>query len=253
MHRQGLSPSRSPREVDLGRFDALLFDLDGVITRTATIHAAAWKRLFDDFLARRSGDAFDIDTDYRRHIDGRPRYDAVQSFLESRAITLPWGTRDDPPGDGTVCALGNAKNRVLLEELHRHEVGVFDDTLAVIDAVRRRGARTAVVSASENCIDVLRRAGLLERFDVTVTGLDAARLGLRGKPAPDTFLRAAELLGVAPRDAVVFEDALAGVQAGRAGGFGLVVGVDRGDAGEALLRNGADIACADLRRLLPDG
>jgi alpha,alpha-trehalase len=232
-------------------YSALLFDLDGVITRTATLHAAAWKRLFDEFLEPRGGAPFAIATDYPRHVDGRPRYDAVTSVLGSRGIVLPPGSPSDPPGEDTVCALGNAKNRLFTEELHRHGVEVFDDTVALIRAARRRGRRTAVVSASENCADILRQASLLGLFDAMVTGRDFARLDLRGKPAPDTFLRAADLLGVAPRDAVVFEDALSGVRAGRAGGFALVVGVDRGGAAEALLRSGADIACSDLRRLWP--
>ena len=245
------SPRTSPHSADVSRYSALLFDLDGVITRTATIHAAAWKRLFDEFLVPRGRAPFDIDADYPRHVDGRPRYDAVASVLESRGILLPWGSPADPPGEDTVCALGNAKNRLFTEELHRHGVEVFDDTVALIRAARRHGRRTAVVSASENCTDILREAGLLELFDATVTGLDVARQGLRGKPAPDTFLRAADLLGAPPADAVVFEDALSGVRAGRAGGFALVVGVDRGGAGEALLLRGADIACSDLRRLWP--
>jgi alpha,alpha-trehalase len=258
-----VSSLRSPLErragaVDVTAFKALLFDLDGVITRTAAVHAAAWKRLFDAFLERRAQalhlpfEPFDIATDYVHSVDGRRRYDGVQSFLESRGIDLPRGDPADPPGDDTVCALGNAKDQLFAEELQRHDVEVFEDTVALIDVARDRGVRTAVVSASEHCTDILERARLLDRFDVRVTGLEAAQLGLRGKPAPDTFLRAAALLGVAPVDAVVFEDALSGVQAGRAGGFGLVVGVDRGDAGADLIRNGADIACADLRRLYRD-
>jgi alpha,alpha-trehalase len=245
------SPPPSARDADVTGYSALLFDLDGVITRTATVHAAAWKRLFDDFLVPRGGAPFDIATDYPRYVDGRPRYDAVASVLESRGIELEPGSPGDPPGEDTLCALGNAKNRLFKDELERHGVELFDDTVALIRAARRHGRRTAVVSASENCADILRQAGLLALFDAMVTGRDAARLGLRGKPAPDTFLHAAELLGVAPGDAVVFEDALSGVRAGRAGGFALVVGVDRGGAGEALLRSGADIVCSDLRRLWP--
>ena len=246
-----IAPRPSPLDADVTRYRALLFDLDGVITRTATVHAAAWKRLFDEFLVPRGRAPFDIATDYPRHVDGRPRYDAVKSVLQSRGLVLEPGTPADPPGEDTVCALGNAKNRLFTKELDRHGVEVFDDTEALIRAARRHGRRTAVVSASENCTAILRQAGLLDLFDATVTGVDAARLGLRGKPAPDTFLLAADLVGVAPRDAVVFEDALAGVRAGQSGGFGLVVGVDRGGAGAALLRNGADVACSDLRRLWP--
>jgi trehalose 6-phosphate phosphatase len=249
--RTAPSPRPSPRDAGVTGYRALLFDLDGVITRTATVHAAAWKRLFDEFLVPRGSAPFDIATDYPRYVDGRPRYDAVASVLESRGIVLPWGSPSDSPAEDTACALGNAKNRLFTEELHRHGVEVFDDTVALIRAARRHGRRTAVVSASENCDDILRQADLLELFDATVTGRDLARLGLRGKPAPDTFLLAADLLRVPPPDAVVFEDALSGVRAGRAAGFGLVVGVDRGGAREALLRNGADIVCSDLRRLWP--
>jgi alpha,alpha-trehalase len=254
MHQLSTHPPRRDPTTGVRDFKALLFDLDGVVTRTATIHAAAWKRLFDTFLQHRARELhipfepFDT-ADYLRSVDGRRRYDGVSCFLQSRGIALPWGTPADAPGEDTVCALGNAKNRLFADELRRHDVEVFDDTVALIRAARRRGAKTAIVSSSENCLDILEHAGLLELFDATVTGVDAARLGLRGKPAPDTFLHAAQLLGVAAHEAVVFEDAVSGVQAGRAGGFGLVVGVDRGGAAAALLGNGADIACGDLRRL----
>jgi beta-phosphoglucomutase family hydrolase len=241
----------------LSHFKALLFDLDGVVTRTATIHAAAWKQLFDVFLERRARDRgssfepFEIATDYVRHVDGRRRYDGVAGFLHARGIQLPWGAPSDPPGVDTICALGNAKNRHFEEQLGRHPVEVFDDAVALIRRARARGTATAIVSASESCRAILGRAGLLDLFDAAVTGIEAAELGLAGKPAPDTFLKAAELLGVAPRQAVVFEDAIAGVQAGRAGGFGLVVGVDRGGAGAALLlAAGAHVVCADLTQLL---
>jgi alpha,alpha-trehalase len=243
---------------DLWHFEALLFDLDGVVTDTATIHAAAWKQLFDDFLERHARDQgggfepFAIETDYLRHVDGRRRYDGVAAFLRSRGIELPWGAPSDPPGTDTICALGNAKNRRFEEQLRRHAVEVFEDTVAVIRDGRARGVKTAIVSASENCRAILERAGLLGCFDAAVTGVEAAELGLRGKPAPDTFLRAAELLHIRPERAVVFEDAIAGVQAGRAGGFGLVVGVDRGGAAAALVDAGADVACADLRQLTPN-
>jgi alpha,alpha-trehalase len=241
----------------LSDFDALLFDLDGVVTRTATLHAAAWKRLFDEFLegrAREQGHPFEpfaIETDYVQYVDGRRRYDGVTAFLRSRGIELPWGTPADPPGTATVCALGNAKNRHFAAELARRPADVFDDAVELIHAARARGTRIAIVSASENCRAILRGAGLLELFDAAVTGVEAARRGLRGKPAPDTFLEAAGELGVTPERAVVFEDAIAGVEAGRAGGFGLVVGVDRGGAGPGLLAAGADLACDDLRQLLP--
>ena len=234
----------------------MLFDLDGVITRTATLHAAAWKRLFDEFLADRatreggSFEPFDIDRDYRVHVDGRPRYDGVATFLASRGIHLAQGTPDDPPDRLTCCGLGNRKNGYLAEELATSGVEVFADTVQLIDALRAAGKRLAVVSASENCTAMLDRAGLLDRFDVRVTGVEARRWGLAGKPAPDTYLKAAELLGVAPSHAVVFEDAISGVQAGRSGGFGLVVGVDRIGKPEALAGSGADMVLDDLTELL---
>ena len=236
--------------------DALLFDLDGVITRTATVHAAAWKHLFDDFLRRRAameGGAFEpfaLPDDYLRYVDGRRRYDGVDTFLRSRGVELPWGDPADPPGDATVCALGNAKNRHFAEQLERQGVEVFDDAVALMRAAQARGTKLAVVSASENCRDILARAGLDDVFDAYVTGVEAAELGLAGKPAPDTFLKAAELLAVPPARAAVFEDAIAGVRAARDGGFGLVVGVDRGGAGADLEANGADVVCSDLSALL---
>jgi beta-phosphoglucomutase family hydrolase len=241
----------------LSRSTALLFDLDGVITRTATVHAAAWKRLFDDFLERWAAEhgepfaPFDIATDYVLHVDGRRRYDGVDALLRSRGIALPWGSPQDAPRFRSVCGLGNAKNAYFTSELAHQGVQVFDDTVALIRAARERGRSIAVVSASENCRAVLRRAALLDLFDAEVTGVEAARLELPGKPAPDTFLHAAGLLGAAPGDAAVFEDAIAGVQAGRAGGFGLVVGVDRGDARSGLAAAGADVVCTDLTQLIP--
>ena len=237
-------------------YEAMLFDLDGVITRTATLHAAAWKRLFDEFLAgwaTREGvtfEPFDIDRDYRAHVDGRPRYDGVAAFLGSRGILLAPGTPDDPPDRLTCCGLGNRKNAYLAEELATSGVEVFADTVQLLDALRAAGKLLAVVSASENCTAMLDRAGLLDRFDVRVTGVEARRWGLAGKPAPDTYLKAAELLGVAPSHAIVFEDAISGVQAGRSGGFGLVVGVDRRGKPEALAGSGADMVLDDLTELL---
>ncbi len=242
--------------VDVARYGALLFDLDGVITRTATVHAAAWKRLFDDFLerwARTHGEPFapfEIDPDYIRHVDGRRRYDGVDGFLRSRGIELAWGDPSDGPDVETVCGLGNAKNGYFAEQMRRQGVEVFDDAVALARGARAAGARLAVVSASENCRAILERAGLLELFEIQVTGVEAAQLKLPGKPAPDTFLHAAQILGVPAAEAVVLEDAISGVQAGRAGAFGLVVGVDRGGAHDELAANGADVVCSDLRRLL---
>jgi trehalose 6-phosphate phosphatase len=246
----------TPASVDLTRFGALLFDLDGVITRTATVHAAAWKRMFDDFLARwaREHDEpfrpFEVDPEYIRYIDGRRRYDGVDGFLRSRGIELEWGDPSDGPDVETVCGLGNAKNGYFAEQMELLGVDVFDDAVALARGALDAGVRIAVVSASENCRAILARAGLEDLFPTQVTGLEAAQLKLRGKPAPDTFLHAAELLGVPPAEAVVLEDAISGVQAGRAGGFGLVVGVDRGEAGDQLAANGADVVSSDLTELL---
>jgi beta-phosphoglucomutase family hydrolase len=243
----------------LTRFRALLFDLDGVITRTAAVHAAAWKVLFDEFLrswASARGGAFvpfTIEEDYVRHVDGRRRYDGVDTFLRSRGIELPWGTPSDGDDVMTVCGLGNRKDRYFLTTLDREGVEVFEDAVALLDAAGAEGVPMAVVSASENADEVLRRVGLLERFAVRVTGREATAWSLAGKPAPDTFLKAAELLGARAGDAVVLEDAISGVMAGRAGGFGLVVGVDRGGAAEALATNGADVVVSDLRDLLEIG
>ena len=241
---------------DLWRYRALLFDLDGVITRTATVHAAAWKTLFDDFLAGWAAAhdepfvPFDVRRDYVRYVDGRRRYDGVDAFLRSRAIELPWGEPKDEPTEVTVCGLGNAKNLHFEAALADHGVEVFDDTVALIRAARRRAVRLGVVSASENCRAILERAGLLDCFDAAVTGIEAAELGLPGKPAPDTFLHAARLLETPAAEGVVFEDAIAGIEAARAGRFGLVVGVDRGGAGHALGAAGADVVCDDLRCLI---
>lgn len=235
-------------------FDALLFDLDGVITRTAALHAEAWKALFDEFLERRAeprGEPFrPFDrADYLAYVDGKRRYDGVASFLESRGIALPRGEPTDGPDQPTVCGLGNRKDSYFLRLLEERGVEVFDDAVVLLDAAAQAGTPVAVVSASENCDAILARVGLLERFGARVTGREAAAWGLRGKPAPDTFLKAAELLKVAPARAVVLEDAISGVLAGKAGGFGLVVGVDRGQAGEALVANGADVVVRDLGQL----
>jgi alpha,alpha-trehalase len=243
-------------EADLSRFPALMFDLDAVITSTATIHSAAWKRLFDEFgeqWAREHGETwrpFEIATEYMEYVDGRRRYDGVDGFLRSRGIELPWGDPSDSEDERTVAGLGNRKNRYFSEELQHRKAEVFDDTVRLIHAEKERGAKVAVVSASENCRSILESVGLLDLFDVAMTGIEASQLKLPGKPEPDTFVKAAELLGHTPPESVVFEDAISGVQAGRKGGFGLVVGVDRGEAAEGLAANGADIVCSDLSALI---
>lgn len=241
----------------VGKLAAIIFDTDGVVTRTATVHAAAWKDLFDSYLRNRAattGTGFVefTDDDYLRYVDGKARADGVASFLGSRGIDLPRGTPEDPPGAETVWGLGNSKNDAFTAVVRDRGVEPYDSTLALVRALRRYGLRTAVVSASENCAAVLAAAGATGLFDVRVDGLDAAALGLPGKPDPALFLEASRRLGVEPAAAAVVEDALAGVEAGHRGGFGLVVGVDRGDQAEALSRHGADVVVADLAQFKVD-
>ncbi|HEY5316564.1 MAG TPA: beta-phosphoglucomutase family hydrolase [Solirubrobacteraceae bacterium] len=234
---------------------ACLFDLDGVLTQTAKVHAAAWKQMFDEFLrerAQRTGEpfrAFDTVEDYDAYVDGKPRYDGVRSFLESRGIELPQGTPDDPPGAQTVDGLGNRKNELVLKLIQEQGVEAYEGSVRYVRAIRDAGYPRAVVSSSANCRAVLRAAGIEDLFDAVVDGVVAEREGLRGKPAPDSFLAGARELGVEPSAGAVFEDALAGVQAGRAGDFGFVVGVDRVGQREALLAHGADIVVEDLAEL----
>jgi beta-phosphoglucomutase family hydrolase len=244
-----IEPGRPALSLD--RLDAVVFDTDGVLTDTASVHAAAWKRLFDEYLklraARRSEPfrAF-TEADYLRSVDGRSRYDGVVGFLASRAIMLPWGDPTDPPGRETVCGLGNAKDRFFLAHLRDHGAQAFPTSVAFVRRLRADGLRTAVVSASRNMVAVLEAAELGGLFDVEVDGVEADRLGLAGKPDPALFLEAARRLGVASARAAVVEDALAGVEAGRRGRFGVVVGVDRGGQAAALAERGADVVVADL-------
>ena len=231
--------------------DAALFDLDGVLTPTADAHRRAWARMFDVFLAGR-GDARPFsDDDYFEHVDGKPRYDAVRGFLASRGIVLPEGQVSDPPQLETVHGLGNRKNDAFLETLHRDGIEAYPGSLQLLDWLEQRGIRSAVVSSSRNAGPVLAAAGLDDRFPVVVDGLVAATEHLPGKPAPDTYRVAADRLGVPYARAVVVEDALSGVAAGRAGGFAAVVGVDRGAGTSELLAAGADIVVADLAELVP--
>jgi beta-phosphoglucomutase family hydrolase len=233
-------------------FDAVLFDLDGVLTSTAAIHASAWKRMFDRFLRERAPGQppFDIDSDYKRYVDGKPRYEGVRSFLESRGIHLPFGDATDEPGDTTICALGNRKQIMVQEAIDNGEVESFEGSIAWVKQLRDEGFKTAVVSSSRNCQAVLRAAKIEDLFDTRVDGLTLAELNLPGKPAPDGFLLAAKRLIVAPARAVVVEDALSGVEAGRAGNFGLVLGVDREGHADALRKHGADAIVTDLSELL---
>ena len=236
-----------------------LFDLDGVLTQTAKIHAQAWKQMFDDFLrdwAERTGEPFqefDRPTDYDEYVDGKPRLDGVRSFLESRGIELPMGSPTDPAEAETVHALGTRKNDLVLELIRQQGVEPYEGSVRFAEAARDRGMRRAVVSSSTNCEDVLVAAGIDHLFEARIDGVVAEREQLAGKPAPDTFLAGARLLGAEPAEAVVFEDALAGVEAGRAGEFGWVVGVDRSGQAEALRNRGADVVVQDLAELLDSG
>lgn len=236
---------------------ACLFDLDGVLTQTAQVHAAAWKEMFDGYLRQRADRAgeqfapFDPVRDYDEFVDGRPRYDGVRAFLAARQIELPQGTPDDPPDAETIDGLGNRKNEIVLKMIHDDGVQPYEGSVRYVEAAVAAGLRRAVVSSSTNCRDVLAAAGIEDLFEAIVDGHVAEREHLQGKPAPDTFLAGARMVGVEPSRAAVFEDALAGVQAGRAGGFGFVVGVDRVGQAEALKAHGADIVVDDLAELLP--
>jgi beta-phosphoglucomutase family hydrolase len=243
----------------LGLPDAIrgcLFDLDGVLTKTAKVHDAAWTEMFDDFLrerSRRNGEPFapfDPVRDYDDYIDGKPRVDGTRSFLAARGIELPEGRADDPPGADTVHGLGNRKNQILLAKIRSDGVEAYEGSVRYVRAARDAGLRRAVVSSSANCRDVLAAAHIEDLFEVRIDGIVAEHDQLRGKPAPDTFLAGARTLGLEPAEAAVFEDALAGVEAGRAGNFGFVVGVDRVGQAAALSQHGADSVVPDLSELL---
>ncbi len=234
----------------------MLFDLDGVLTDTAKVHAACWKQAFDEFLKRRATQnhetfqPFDIKNDYEEYVDGKPLNDGVQSFLQSRHIELPQGDPDDALNRETICGLGNRKNDLFNQVLEERGVEVFEGSVAWLRQLRQKGLKTAVVSSSKHCQAIIKTAGIADLFDARVDGKVSEELKLKGKPAPDTFLKAAELLRVPPQRAVVVEDALAGVEAGHEGGFGLVIGVDRQGDAEALRRHGADLVVSDLKELL---
>jgi beta-phosphoglucomutase family hydrolase len=243
----------------LGLPDAIrgcLFDLDGVLTQTATVHAAAWQEMFDNFLrtrAQATGEPFvpfDPVRDYDEYVDGRPRDDGTRSFLASRGIHLAAGAADDPPGTPTIHGLGNAKNEIFGRKLHTDGVHVYPGSVRYVRAARDAGLRRAVVSSSANTADVLAAAGIADLFEERIDGVVAADEHLRGKPSPDTYLAGAKALGLEPPAAAVFEDALAGVAAGRAGQFGYVVGVDRVGQAGALREHGADAVVSDLGELL---
>jgi trehalose 6-phosphate phosphatase len=247
-----VAPPVSPDE-----YDAVLFDLDGVITATAHVHASAWRRMFDEYLEARA-DSLNkpfrpfTEDDYLNHIDGRPRYDGVRTFLTSRGIELPEGGPSDPPDRETVCGLGNRKDELFNKVLESEGVEVYEGSVRFLRWVRQQGMKTAVVTSSKNREAVVAKAGLEEMFDTSVDGITISNNGLPGKPAPDCFLEAARRLEVGPERAVVVEDAISGVAAGEAGGFGLVIGVDRLGVADELRRAGADLVVTDLGTLIPD-
>ena len=229
-------------------YDAVIFDMDGVVTRTAKVHYRAWKRLFDEYLKKHAGEdekPFD-DQDYRRYVDGKPRYRGIESFFESRKISLPWGNEDDGPDEETIYGLGNKKNRYFNQLIDRDGVDVYEPALSLLKELRSAGFKTAIVSSSKNCAAVLEAAGISSFFDEKTDGKDADELNLQGKPSPDIFVKTAEKLKVSPQRAVILEDAISGVQAGKNGGFGLVIGVDRTGHGEDLKNNGAHVVVTDL-------
>jgi beta-phosphoglucomutase family hydrolase len=237
------------------RYDAVLLDLDGVITDTASIHATCWKQMFDEYLRKRASDRgevfrpFDIATDYRLYVDGKPRFDGVRDFLTSRGIGLSEGSPEDSPEAETVCGLGNRKNELVNKIIESAGVEPYEGSVKLIHQLRRRGFKIAVVTSSQNCSAVLRAAKLGDFFDVQVDGNTIQTRKLSGKPAPDTFLTAAKLLGVEPARAIVIEDALSGVEAGSAGNFGLVIGVARKGNADELRRHGAQLVVNDLGEL----
>ena len=250
-------PARIAR-FDFRPYEAVLSDLDGVITQTARLHAAAWKRLFDDYLAgvtTRTGATFtpfDLEDDYRLHLDGKPRHDGVRDFLKSRGLSLPLGSPEDGAARETLYGMGNRKDAYFEAALREAGVTVYPATVEFLRLAKRAGLKMAVVSSSHHCADILEAVGLTWLFDARVDGHEIDRLHLPGKPAPDSFLDAARRLGVRPERAVVLEDALAGVQAGRAGGFGCVIGVNRRNQAQALREHGANVVVGDLAELLQD-
>jgi beta-phosphoglucomutase family hydrolase len=257
-------PSDSARTIttttgplDFTAYEAVLSDLDGVITKTARLHAAAWKRLFDDYLAQvgsRTGTPlkpFDLEEDYRLHVDGKPRQEGVRDFLSSRGLSLPLGAPGDGSDHKTLYGLGNKKDAYFETALRQTGVDVYPGTVEFLHLAKRGRLKLAVVSSSHHCADILAAVGLAPLFDVRVDGHDIDRLRLPGKPAPDSFLEAAKRLAIEPKRAIVIEDALAGVRAGHAGGFGLVIGVNRRNQADALRQQGADLVVSDLNELLP--
>jgi len=241
--------------MELDRYEAAILDMDGVITRTARAHAAAWKKMFDDYLRERSGSEgedfipFDDRDDYYRYVDGKPRYEGAQSFLQSRGIDIPFGSPDDPPDRETVCGLGNRKNNYFLAHIREEGVEVYASTVDFVKMIKSREKGVAAISSSRNARAVLDAAGVRELFPVIVDGMDMSEHNISGKPEPDIFLEAARRLGVAPENTIVIEDARSGVEAGRAGGFALVIGIDRSGRNAGLRSSGADIVVSDLSEI----
>ena len=254
-----MNQRRTGCTIPAGSFEAIIFDLDGVITDTASVHAAAWKRMFDNFLSRHAArkgvpfQPFEIETDYRLHVDGKPRFDGLRSFLESRGIALPEGRPEDPPGAETIHGLGKRKNADFLKQIKEEGVEVYGSTVDLIHSTKKHGMKTAVISSSKSCAMILDSVNLSDLFDVKVDGVDSEILGIPGKPAPDIFLEAARQLQVKPERAVVIEDAVSGVQAGRAGKVGLVIGIARAGRRESLRDNGADTVVEDLSEICVTG
>ncbi len=238
------------------RVRACLFDLDGVLTETAALHAAAWKQMFNGYLSARAAATgtrfigFDEVDDYDTYVDGKSRADGIRSFLQSRGVSVPTGGPSDRPDAVTVTSLGEVKNAIFMDKIHRGGVAAYPGSVRYVKAVRAAGLRTAVVSSSANCAEVLHAAGVTDLFETRIDGVDVEERHLAGKPAPDTYLAAARALGVEPGEAAVFEDAMSGVAAGRAGGFGFVIGVDRAGQAERLRADGADRVVTDLAQLL---
>jgi beta-phosphoglucomutase family hydrolase len=257
------SDATNPASIDPSAYAAWLFDMDGVLTQTALVHAAAWKQAFDQFLAeesKRTGTTyapFDAEADYEKYVDGEPRADGVRKFLAARGITLPEGSDNDPPDARTVEGVGNRKNELVLKVIHDQGVKVYDGAVTLVKYLRAHGVKVGVVSASENTVAALTAAGIVDLFDARVDGHTVKDMNLAGKPAPDSYLEGAKLLHAPPGESVVVEDALAGVEAGQAGHFGLVVGVDNHDEGasheyaDQLRAHGATVVVHSLAELVP--
>lgn len=230
-------------------FEAVIFDLDGVITQSAKVHAQAWKKLFDPFLSKQGESGFDIQQDYYAYVDGKPRLEGIRSFLQSRGIQLDEGSPDDSEEQETIHGLAKRKNKLFLKYLNEKGIDAYQTSVELVKMLKTEGFKVAIISSSKNCKAILEKVGILDLFEAQVDGVKSQRLQLKGKPAPDIFLQAAKELGVLPKKVVVVEDSLAGVQAGKEGGFGLVIGVNRADQAEALAKKGANVVVSDLKEI----